>query len=88
MRILVVNVNTTESITEAIAKQARAVAAFVPAAVIAILLALLPGFASVSPFSWLFGAAIAGVLYRLLARRQPFYADVSGEAIAVDNVSH
>ena len=66
----------------------RAVAAFVPAAVIAILLALLPGFASVSPFSWMFGAGIAGLLYLLIAKRQPFYADVSGEAIAVDNVSH
>jgi NCS1 family nucleobase:cation symporter-1 len=66
----------------------RAVAAFIPAAVIAILLALLPGFASVSPFSWLFGAGIAGLLYRLIAKRQAFYADVSGESIAVDNVSH
>lgn len=66
----------------------RAVAAFVPAAVIAIVLALLPGFASVSPFSWLFGAGIAGVLYLLIAKRQPFYADISGESIAVDNVSH
>ena len=66
----------------------RAVAAFIPAAVIAILLALLPGFASVSPFSWMFGAGIAGLLYLLIAKRQPFYADVSGESIAVDNVSH
>ena len=55
---------------------------------IAILLALLPGFASVSPFSWMFGAGIAGLLYLLIAKRQPFYADVSGESIAVDNVSH
>ncbi len=66
----------------------RALAAFIPAAMIAILLALLPGFASVSPFSWLFGAGIAGLLYLLIAKRQPFYADVSGESIAVDNVSH
>src|SRR5207253_2447640 len=66
----------------------RAVAAFVPAALIAITLALVPGFASVSPFSWLFGAGIAGLLYLIIAKRQPHYADVSGEAIAVDNVSH
>ena len=66
----------------------RAVAAFIPAAVIAILLALLPGFASVAPFSWLFGAGIAGLLYLLIAKRRPHYADVSGESIAVDNVSH
>jgi NCS1 family nucleobase:cation symporter-1 len=59
-----------------------------PATVIAALLTLLPGFASVSPFSWLFGAGIAGLPYLVLAKRQPYYADVSGESIAVDNVSH
>lgn len=66
----------------------RAVAAFIPAALIAIVLALVPGFHSVSPFSWLMGAGIAGMLYLIIAKRQPHYADVSGEAIAVDNVSH
>jgi cytosine/uracil/thiamine/allantoin permease len=66
----------------------RAVAAFIPAALIAIVLALVPGFHSVSPFSWLIGAGIAGMLYLIIAKRQPHYADVSGEAIAVDNVSH
>jgi NCS1 family nucleobase:cation symporter-1 len=38
------------------------VVAFIPAAFIAIALALAPGFDSVSPFSWLIGAAIAGML--------------------------
>jgi len=66
----------------------RAVAAFIPAALIAIVLALVPGFHSVSPFSWLVGAGIAGMVYLIIAKRQPHYADVSGEAIAVDNVSH
>ncbi|MDT4874318.1 putative allantoin permease [compost metagenome] len=66
----------------------RAVAAFIPAALIAIVLALVPGFQIVSPFSWLIGAGIAGMLYLIIAKRQPHYADVSGEAIAVDNVSH
>jgi NCS1 family nucleobase:cation symporter-1 len=66
----------------------RAVAAFIPAALIAIVLALVPGFHSVSPFSWLIGAGIAGMLYLIIAKRQPHYADVSGESIAVDNVSH
>ncbi|MNS86235.1 putative allantoin permease [compost metagenome] len=66
----------------------RAVAAFIPAALIAIVLALVPGFHSVSPFSWLIGAGIAGMLYLIIAKRQPHYVDVSGEAIAVDNVSH
>lgn len=66
----------------------RAVAAFIPSALIAIVLALVPGFASVSPFSWLIGAGIAGLLYLIIAKRQPHYADVSGESIAVDNVCH
>ncbi|MGY2172040.1 NCS1 family nucleobase:cation symporter-1 [Pseudomonas gingeri] len=66
----------------------RAVAAFIPAALIAIVLALVPGFAAVSPFSWMFGAGIAGLLYLIIAKRQAHYADVSGEAIAVDNLSH
>lgn len=66
----------------------RAVAAFVPAALIAITLALVPGFASVSPFSWLIGAGIAGLLYLIIAKRQPYYADIDGESIAVDNASH
>ena len=57
-------------------------------AVIAIVLALVPGFHSVSPFSWLIGAGIAGMLYLIIAKREPHYADVSGESIAVDNVSH
>lgn len=35
----------------------RAIAAFVPAAIISTLLALLPAFAELSPFSWFFGAA-------------------------------
>ena len=33
-------------------------------------------------------AGIAGMLYLIIAKRQPHYADLSGEAIAVDNVSH
>ena len=66
----------------------RAVAAFVPAALIAIVLALVPGFASISPFSWLVGAAIASLLYLIIAKRQSHYADVSGESIAVDDAGH
>ena len=66
----------------------RAVAAFVPAAVIAIVLALVPGFHAVSPFSWLIGAGIAAMLYLIFAKRQAYYANVSGESIAVDNVDH
>ena len=44
-------------------------------------------------FTFLIGQAltnglIIGLLYLLIAKRQPHYADVNGEAIAVDNVSH
>jgi NCS1 family nucleobase:cation symporter-1 len=66
----------------------KAVAAFVPAAVIAIALALVPAFAAVSAFSWLFGAAIAAAVYLLISDRHQVFADVSGESIAVDNASH
>ena len=66
----------------------RAVAAFIPAALIAIVLALVPGFQTVSPFSWLIGAGIAAMLYLIISKRQPHYAQVSGESIAVDNASH
>lgn len=66
----------------------RAVAAFIPAALIAIVLALVPGFHEVSPFSWLIGAGIAALLYLIFAKRQAHYTSVSGESIAVDNVSH
>ena len=57
----------------------RAIAAFVPAAIISTLLALLPAFArrrSPDP------------LRRLAKRRTPHYREVSGEAIAVDSVQH
>ena len=66
----------------------RAVAAFVPAALLAIVLALVPHFHSVAPFSWLIGAGIAAVLYLLIAPRNRHYHDVSGECIAVDHSSH
>ncbi|MFJ3485275.1 NCS1 family nucleobase:cation symporter-1 [Pseudomonas sp. NPDC090202] len=66
----------------------RAVAAFIPAALISIITALVPAFASVSPFSWLMGAAIGAALYLLLADRRKTFKDVSGEAIAVQDVQH
>ena len=88
MRILIANVNTTEAITEAIAEQARAVAAFVPAALLAIVLALVPNFHGIAPFSWLIGAGIAAAIYLLIAPRNRQYHDVSGECIAVDHSCH
>ncbi|WP_205588856.1 cytosine permease, partial [Pseudomonas aeruginosa] len=66
----------------------RAIAAFVPAAIISTLLALLPAFAELSPFSWFFGAGLAGLIHYALAKRRAAYREVSGEAIAVDSVQH
>ncbi|AXA25999.1 NCS1 family nucleobase:cation symporter-1 [Pseudomonas putida] len=66
----------------------RALAAFIPSALLAIVLALVPHFHSVAPFSWLIGAGTAAALYLLIAPRNRQYLDVSGEAIAVDHSSH
>lgn len=66
----------------------RAIAAFVPAAIISTLLALLPAFAELSPFSWFFGAGLASLIHYALAKRRTAYREVSGEAIAVDSVQH
>ncbi|MGV8482041.1 NCS1 family nucleobase:cation symporter-1, partial [Pseudomonas aeruginosa] len=52
------------------------------------LLALLPAFAELSPFSWFFGAGLAGLIHYALAKRRTAYREVSGEAIAVDSVQH
>jgi NCS1 family nucleobase:cation symporter-1 len=45
-----------------------AVAAFVPSAVVALTLALVPTFSLVSPFGWFIGAALSAVLYFFIAR--------------------
>ncbi|MFK3799077.1 NCS1 family nucleobase:cation symporter-1 [Pseudomonas sp. NPDC088444] len=66
----------------------RAVGAFIPAAMISTVTALAPAFESVSPFSWLMGAAIGAALHLLLADRRQTFKDVSGEAIAVNTVQH
>ncbi len=64
----------------------RAVAALVPAAVIAIVLALVPAFHVVSGFSWFFGAGLAALFYFFLADRTRAARDVSGEPIAVPSL--
>ncbi|MFI7858353.1 NCS1 family nucleobase:cation symporter-1 [Pseudomonas promysalinigenes] len=66
----------------------RAVAAFVPAALIAIVLALVPAFDTLSQFSWFFGAGLGGLIHYAIARRGTPYLDVSGEDIAVDSAHH
>jgi NCS1 family nucleobase:cation symporter-1 len=64
----------------------RAIVALVPAAVLAIILALVPFFTVVSGFSWFFGAGIAAVIYLIIADRTVPIRDVSGEPIAVASV--
>jgi NCS1 family nucleobase:cation symporter-1 len=66
----------------------RAVAAFIPASLIAILLALVPAFETLSQFSWFFGAGLGGLIHYAMAKRSARYQDVSGESIAVDAAHH
>lgn len=47
----------------------RALAAFLPSALVAAVIALVPAFGRIAPFSWFIGVAIAAVLYYALARR-------------------
>lgn len=61
----------------------RALIALVPAAVIAIALALVPTFAALSGFSWFIGAGLALVFYIAIADRSKPLRDVDGELIAV-----
>ncbi|MBH3429101.1 NCS1 family nucleobase:cation symporter-1 [Pseudomonas alkylphenolica] len=66
----------------------KAIAALVPSAIAAVLLALVPAFSDLTPFSWLFGAAIAGGVYYLISDRKKHYVDCSGEHFAVDSAQH
>lgn len=66
----------------------RALAALVPSAITSLALALVPAFSALTPFSWLFGAGIAGVVYYLIADRKQHYVDCSGEHFAVENTHH
>ncbi len=61
----------------------RAVAAFAPAAAIAVVVALVPFFHAAAGFSWFVGAIIAAVLYALIVDRASPFRDVDGESIAV-----
>jgi len=60
----------------------RAFAALVPAALVALALAVLPWFASVAGFSWFFGAGLAAALYLIVADRNTPIRDIDGERIA------
>ncbi|MFD0446921.1 cytosine permease [Streptomyces indonesiensis] len=46
----------------------EAIIAFVPSATVSAVLALVKGFEDVAPFSWVFGMAIAGVIYAVRAK--------------------
>jgi NCS1 family nucleobase:cation symporter-1 len=61
----------------------RAVAAFLPSAAIAVVVALVPFFHAAAGFSWFIGAVVAAALYAVVADRAGPIRDVDGEAIAV-----
>ncbi|WP_137824160.1 NCS1 family nucleobase:cation symporter-1 [Brevibacterium sp. 2SA] len=61
----------------------RAIGAFIPAAILSLILALVPAFSGVSQFSWFLGAGIAAVIYFVIARRDFTFREVDGEEIAV-----
>lgn len=65
----------------------RAILAFIPAAIISLVLALVPFFHSVAGFSWFIGAVTGALFYLLVADRASLkLRDVDGEAIAVPSV--
>lgn len=61
----------------------RAIAALIPAAVISIVLALVPFFHEVAGFSWFFGAGLGALFYLIFADRKMTIRDVPGESLAV-----
>ena len=64
----------------------RAIIAFIPAALISLLIAYIPALHTVSPFAWFFGAGIGAVVYLAAADRNRTFDDVSGEPIAVPSM--
>ncbi|MER6998820.1 cytosine permease [Streptomyces sp. NPDC000410] len=59
----------------------EALIAFVPAAVVATVLALVKGFEDVAPFSWIFGMVIAGAIYQLRSRGRRIAGEMAEEII-------
>jgi NCS1 family nucleobase:cation symporter-1 len=55
-----------------------AVGAFAVAAVVSVIVALVPAFKTIAPFSWFVGATIGGALYWALARRASTFAEDEG----------
>jgi NCS1 family nucleobase:cation symporter-1 len=54
----------------------RALWAFLPAAAVAAVLALVKTFSDVAPYSWFVGTALGAGLYLLLGRREPAVQEV------------
>lgn len=52
--------------------------AFVPTAAIAVIIALIPAFGAIAPFSWFIGAGLAGALYWVLMPRPSSEATPKG----------
>jgi NCS1 family nucleobase:cation symporter-1 len=63
----------------------RAIAAFIPAALLSLVVAFTPALKAVSPFAWFVAAGLGAVIYLVLADRTATFDDVSGEPIAVES---
>ncbi|PYI68722.1 nitrate reductase [Arthrobacter livingstonensis] len=61
----------------------KAIIAFIPAALIAIVFGLVPFFSAIADFSWFFGAGIGALVFYVISERNPHAEDVSGDPIAV-----
>lgn len=64
----------------------QAIKAAAPAAVVALIVALVPLFSAVAGFSWFIGAILAAIIYYVITDRNRTFDAVSGEAIAVPPV--
>lgn len=64
----------------------RAIWALVPAAIIAVIIAIVPLFHAVAGFSWFIGAGLGLVFYLIVADRKMPINEVDGESIAVPSV--
>lgn len=63
----------------------RAITAFIPAALLALVVAFTPALKSVSPFAWFIAAGLGAAIYYVIADRNATFNDVSGEPIAVES---
>ena len=64
----------------------RAIWALIPAAIIAVIIAVVPTFHAVAGFSWFIGAGLGLVFYLIVADRKMPINEVDGESIAVPSV--